>query len=69
MKYLFLDLELSPDGIKIFRKNINARLYTNFLNFVPWTYRTSWIRSLVTCLSGICSTDKLSPQNQQICFV
>ena len=44
----FLDLELSPDGISIFRKDTNTGLYVNFTNFVPWTYRTSWIKTLVT---------------------
>ena len=55
----FLDLELSPDGITIFQKETNTGLYVNFTNFVPWTYRTSWIRSLVTRASRICSTNKL----------
>ena len=55
----FLDLELSPDGITIFRKDTNTGLYVNFTSFVPWTYRTSWIRSLVTRASRISSTDKL----------
>ena len=55
----FLDLELSPDGITIFQKETNTGLYVNFTNFVPWTYRTSWIRSLVTRASRISSTNKL----------
>ena len=55
----FLDLELSPDGITIFQKETNTGLYVNFTNFVPWTCRTSWIRSLVTRASRICSTNKL----------
>ena len=55
----FLELELSPDGITIFRKDTNTGLNVNFTSFVPWTYCTSWIRSLVACASRICSTDKL----------
>ena len=55
----FLDLELSPDGIEVFRKDTNTGLYVNFTSFVPWTHHTSWIRNLVTCASYICSTDKL----------
>ena len=31
----FLDLELSPDGISVFRKNINTGLYTHFSSYVP----------------------------------
>ena len=37
----FLDLELSPDGIAIFRKDTKTGLYVNFKSFVPCTYRTS----------------------------
>ena len=55
----FLDLEFSPDGIAIFRKDTNTGLYVNFTSFVPWTYRTSWIRSLAARASRISSTDKL----------
>ena len=39
----FLDLELPPDGITIFRKDANTGLYVNFTSFVAWTYRTSWM--------------------------
>ena len=31
----FLDLELSPDGISVFRKNTNTGLYTHFNSYVP----------------------------------
>ena len=47
----FVDLELSLDGVTIFRKDTNTGLHVNFASFVPWTYHTSWIRSLVTCAS------------------
>ena len=58
----FLDLEFSPDGVAIFRKDTNTGLYVNFTSFVPWTYRTSWIISLAVSASAICSTDKLSSE-------
>ena len=58
----FLDLELSPDGTSIFRKDTNTGLYVNFTSFVPWTYRISWIRSLVTRASRICAPNKLSSE-------
>ena len=34
----FLDLELSPEGITIFRKDTNTGLYVNFTSFIPWTF-------------------------------
>ena len=55
----FVNLELSPDGITIFRKDANSGLYVTFTNFMSWTYRTSLIRSLVARASRICSTDKM----------
>ena len=58
----FLDLELSPDGTSIFRKDTNTGLYVNFTSFVPWTYRISWIKSLVTRASRICAPNKLSSE-------
>ena len=36
----FLDLELSLDGVTIFRKDTNTGLHVNFASFVPWTYHT-----------------------------
>ena len=58
----FLDLELSPDGISIFRKDTNTGLYVNFASFVSWTYRTSWIKTLVTRALRICAPTKLSSE-------
>ena len=58
----FLDLELSPDGISIFRKNTNTGLYTHFTSYVPWIHRTAWIKSLTSCASRICSPNKLSSE-------
>ena len=54
----FLDLELSPDKMKTFQKDINTGQYVNFTSFVPWTYHTSWMRNFVTSASRMCSTDK-----------
>ena len=58
----FLDFELSPDGISIFRKDTYTDLYVNITSFVPWTYRTLWIKTLVTRASRICASNKLSSE-------
>ena len=44
----FSDLEISPEGISIYRKGTNIGLYVNYTSFVPWAHSTTWIRSLVT---------------------
>ena len=51
----FLDLEMSPDGISIYRKDTSTGLYVNYASFVPWTHRTAWIRRLVIRALRICS--------------
>ena len=55
----FLDLELSPDGLSVFRKDTNTGLYVNFNSYVPWSFRVSWIPSLVSRAHAICKPDKL----------
>ena len=40
----------------------NAGVYVNFTSFVPWTYCTSCIKTLVTRASRICVTNKLSSE-------
>ena len=52
----FLYLELSPDGIKVFKKT--QMLISRGFYFGP----TSWIKKLLARASGICSTDKLPSQ-------
>ena len=49
----FLELEMLPDGISIYRKDTNTELYVNYTSLVAWTHRTAWIRSLVTCVQVI----------------
>lgn len=55
----FLDIEISPDGLNVFRKDTNTGQYTNFESYTPWKYRVSWIRSLVTRANRLCSDNKL----------
>ena len=58
----FLNLELSPIGISIFRKNTNTSLYTHLSCYVPWTHRTAWIKSLTSRASWMCLPNKLSSE-------
>ena len=52
----FLDLELSPDGISIFRKNTNTDLYTHFRSYVPYTH--ALIKSFASSASRIYLSNK-----------
>ena len=58
----FLDLELSPNGIAMFGKHTNTGLYVNFKKLVPWTYRKSWTKTLVTRSSRVQAPNKFSSE-------
>ena len=58
----FLDLELSPDSLSIFRKSRNTSLFTHFNSYVTWTHITAWIKSLTSRVSRMCSPNKLSSE-------
>ena len=53
----FLDIEITPSGLKIFRKSTFTSRYTDFSRFVPWYHRISWIRSLVYRTKRICDKE------------
>ena len=53
----FLDIEITPAGLKIFRKDTFTGHYTDFSSFVPWSHRISWMRSLVYRTKRICDKD------------
>ena len=53
----FLDLEITSNGLKIYRKETFTGHYTNFSSFVPWNYRISWIRSLVYRTKRLCDRE------------
>ena len=44
----FLDILISPSGHEIYRKPTFSGMYTNIKSFIPWKYRISWVRSLLT---------------------
>ena len=50
----FLDIEIAPTGLKIYRKDTFTGHYTDFNSFVPWNFRISWIRSLVYRTKKLC---------------
>ena len=62
----FLDIEIAPDGLSIFRKDTNTGQYTNFDSYTNWNYKVSWIRSLVTRAKRICSSNKLHKELSEI---
>ena len=62
----FLDLQIAPDGLSIFRKVTNTGLYTDFDSYTPWSYRKAWISSLANRAFRICSANKLKNEIKTI---
>lgn len=62
----FLDLEIHPDGISIFRKETHTAQYTNFSSYTKWNHKIAWIRSLLYRAKRICSPNKHPAEFQQI---
>ena len=58
----FLDLEIHPDGITIYRKNTHTAQFTHFCSFTKWNHKVAWIRSLVYRALKICSPDKVTDE-------
>ena len=50
----FLDIEITNNGLKVYRKDTFTGHYVNFSSFVPWLHRISWLRSLVYRSKRIC---------------
>ena len=62
-KVHFLDLLIDRNTTDIFYKDTHTGQYTNYNSFMPWKLKTSWVKSLCSRASKICSS-KCSLKNQ-----
>ena len=62
----FLDINISPNGIGIYRKDTFTGQYTNFDSFIPWRQKISWIRALVDHIHRICSPNMVKLELKQL---
>ena len=62
----FLDLEIHPDGLTIYRKDTHTGQFVNFSSYTKWNHKTAWIRSLISRPVSICSPNKLSAEFKKI---
>ena len=62
----FLDLEICPDGIGVFRKKTHTGQYQHASSFTPWKWKTAWIRSMITRGKRICAKNKLPTELKTI---
>ena len=62
----FHDIEIHPDGLRIYCKDRNAGQYTHYNSCSMWPYKTSWISSLVHRAFNICDKNKLQAELARI---
>ena len=62
----FLDLEICPNGLKVFRKNTPTGQYINMDSFTLWKWKMAWIRSLDDRAKKICSKENFPKEIQSI---
>ena len=58
-KVLSLDLLIDRNTTDIFYKDTHTGQYTNYNSFMPWKLKTSWVKSLYSRASKICSSKRL----------
>ena len=62
----FLDLEIHPDGISIYRKDTHTGQYTHYSSYCKWNYKIAWIRALIYRAIKLCDANKLSEEFRSI---
>ena len=62
----FLDLEIHPDGISIYRKETHTAQFVNFESFTKWNHKIAWIRSLANRAKRLCTPNKLADEIRNI---
>ena len=58
----FLDLEIHPDGLSIYRKETHTAQFVHYDSFIKWNNKVAWICSLTSRAIRLCSTNKLKDE-------
>ena len=62
----FLDLEIHPDGVSIYRKDTHTAQFVNYNSYTKFNHKVAWMRSLVTRAKRLCSPSKLKEEIKKI---
>ena len=62
----FLDLEVHPDGLSIYRKDTHTAQFVNFSSYTKFNHKVAWIKSLVSRAKRLCSPGKLKNEIESI---
>ena len=55
----FLDLEIHPDGLSIYRKDTHTAQFVHYNSYTKFNHKIAWIKSLVTRAKRLCTPEKL----------
>ena len=62
----FLDLEIHPDGVSIYRKDTHTGQFVSYNSFTKFNHKVAWIRSLTTRAKRLCSPTKIKDELKKI---
>ena len=62
----FLDLEIHPDGISIYRKDTHTAQFVNYSSYTKLNHKTAWIKSLISRAKRLCSPARLKNEMENI---
>ena len=62
----FLDLEIHPDGISIYRKDTHTAQFVNYNSYTKLNHKTAWIKSLISRAKRLCSPARLKNEMENI---
>ena len=62
----FLDLEITPEGMSIYRKATHTAQFIHYQSYTKWNHKIAWIRSLTSRAKKLCSPSKLAEELSNI---
>lgn len=62
----FMDLEIRPDGISIYRKETHTAQFVHFESFTKCNHKVAWIRSLCLRAKKLCTPNNLKAELDNI---
>ena len=62
----FLNIEIQPNGLRIYCKPTNTGQCTHYTSVSPWRYKTAWITNIIHCATVICDETKVQDELNRI---
>ena len=62
----FLDIEIHPNGLRIYCKPTNTGQCTHYTSVSPWRYKTPWITNIIYRATVVCDETKVQDELNRI---